>query len=60
MKFGEVVKYDAGEVDQIAFVTGVHTGTKLDLLTFNAGGTGSVKKEVPRRDEGGGHTWKPA
>jgi len=59
MKLGEVVKYDAGNEDQLAFVL-KSNGDKLDLLAFDKNGNGQVHKGVPRRDEGGGVTWKPA
>ena len=60
MEFGKIVKFDAGNEDQIAFVVKSHESGNLDLLAFDKNGAGSVHKDVPRRDEGGGVTWKPA
>jgi hypothetical protein len=63
MKFGDVVAFNDGEKDRVAFVTG-GTGDQTDLAVLTKDGV-QFKTDVPRRDksdygaEGGGHTWHP-
>ncbi len=61
MHKAEFVMYDGGKgKDELALVVEVGDDTELDLFVFDnqTGATGRVNG-VPRRDEGGGHTWKP-
>lgn len=55
------VEYDTGEGTTLAFVAeDTGSDTRLDLFVFDPkDGQSSLVKSVPRRDEGGGKTWKP-
>lgn len=61
MKYGTAVHYEGKDgLAPLAFIAVADGGPLADLLVFDENGAGTVHKDVPRRDEGGGHTWRPA
>ena len=60
MKTVQSVVYETNDgEEQFALVTS-QSGNTCDLLTFDKNGAGSHRNNVPRNDDGGGHTWHPA
>lgn len=58
--YGTPVVYEGNDGDEpLAFVATKEGGANADLAVMNKNGVWAFHKDVARRDEGGGHTWRP-
>lgn len=58
--FGKAVLYEGeGGKTHLALIRSTGGGNTADLVVFIEDGV-AMHNDVPRRDEGGGHTWRPA
>lgn len=55
---GTTVLYTGKKPNQFALVTADHGGGNLDLAVWE-GESWAPKLDVPRGDDGAGHTWQP-
>ena len=55
---GTTVIYNGVNPKQVAIITAIKDDTKVDLAVWE-GEAFAPKTDVPRGDDGAGHTWQP-
>lgn len=58
--YGTPVVYEGAEGDApLALIASKDGGANADLAVMDKNGAWTLHSDVARRDEGGGHTWRP-
>jgi hypothetical protein len=57
-KLGQSVLYNGVSPRQVGIVTKLNVGSNVDLAVWE-GESWAPKTDVPRNDDGAGHSWQP-